>query len=86
MLTIYYSDASDVEKIDAHAPDNKLNGRHCTHFSTDNDDVKKVIAQENLTVFPVLLEINVVKVPDQDDQLAVIKLAEGIDAILAYNA
>lgn len=81
MLQIFYSDGADILKLDAHMPDNKLDGKDCIHFSIENDTAKQIIEQENLTVFPVLIELNVV-----NDVNHVTKLAEGLDAILAYNA
>jgi hypothetical protein len=83
MLHIYYIAGEDINALDTIIAEN-ISG--CVHFSTENDEAKKIIEQENLTVFPVLVDVTDSQLPDGTPTLTVTKLAEGMEAIQAYRA
>ena len=83
MLQIYYIASEDINTLDTIIAEN-ISG--CIHFSTENDGAKKIIEQENLTVFPVLVDAVDSQLPDGTPTLTVTKLAEGMDAIRAHRA
>ena len=83
MLQIYYIAGEDINTLDTIIAEN-ISGY--IHFSTENDEAKKIVEQENLTVFPVLIDVVDSQLPDGTPTLTVTKLAEGMEAIQAYRA